>query len=153
MAYATVDDMVSRWGVAEMIGASTPDGAPATVVMPEPINVALENASALIDGYLRRRYRVPLEAVPPEINDACCKLARYEVNTGGSKAPSEQTIKGRDDTIAWLTRIASGTVVLGMEEVTTGDQSFATARARRPVFGGHEGDEHFGCGFWEGDNL
>jgi phage gp36-like protein len=155
MAYATVADMVLRWGEAEMIRASTPDGAAAVAVVAEPINVALENASAMIDGYLRKRYRVPLEAIPPEINDACCKIARYEVNTGGDKAPSEQTVKGRDDAVVWLARIARGEVVLGMEEVTQGDESFATTRARRPVFGGHDGFAdgcgHEGFGFWEGD--
>jgi phage gp36-like protein len=153
MAYATVDDMVLRFGQAEMIRATTPDGAEAVAVVPEAIEVALTDASELIDSYLRKRYRVPLATAPAAINRACCMLARYDLGMGGERSIAEQVKDDRAETITWLARISRGEVVLGMEEVTAGDESFATASGRPDVLGGHGGSGgRDGFGFWGGDS-
>lgn len=148
MAYANIADMVLRFGEAEMMRATVPDGQPATEVVPGPVVAALDDASAMIDSYLRKRYHVPLTVAPPEINRACCILARYDLNTGGDKAPSEQTKEDRKEVLSWLERIARGLVLLGMEELTDGEESFAEAQSRGgPGDAGYAGD---GCGFWTG---
>lgn len=151
MAYARVQDMIDRFSEAEMARATATEGVPTVGVLPELIQTALDDASALIDSYLRKRYAVPLRAVPPEINRACCMLARADLGLGGERSASEQTLKIRDETIGWLGRIASGSVLLGMEEVTPGDESFATAHTRAPIFGGPYEDRSSasGYGFWE----
>lgn len=149
MAYATIQDMVLLCGEAEMIRATTPDGAEAVAIVKAPLLKALENASGMIDTYLRKRYRVPLDLPTPEINDACCKLARYSLSTGGERNPSEQIKISRDETVQWLDRIASGKVLLDLAEVAPGDESFATMESRRDVFSdrGDHGGGH--GGFWE----
>lgn len=156
MAYATVDDMVLRFGQAEMIRATTPDGAEAVAVVPEAIEVALADASELIDSYLRKRYRVPLVTPPAVINRACCMLARYDLGMGGERSIAEQVAKDREETITWLARISRGDVVLGMEEVTAGDESFATAHGRPDMLSGRSGGcggGREGFGFWGGDDA
>ncbi|OYV40411.1 MAG: hypothetical protein B7Z80_04610 [Rhodospirillales bacterium 20-64-7] len=156
MSYAGVDDMVLRFGQAEMITASTPDGAEAVAVVPAYIQAALDDATSMIDSFLRKRYRVPLDIAPPEIMQACCKLARYEMSTGGQRAPSEQVTKDRDSTMAWLKLIAEGKVVLGMAEAAPGDDSFATMQTRNAPFddGNGNGSSGYndGCsgGFYSG---
>ena len=154
MAYATVDDMVQRFGAPEMARASTPENTPVTTVIPEPIETALEDASAQIDSFLRKRYAVPLQAVPPEINRACCMLARADLGMGGERNISEQAQAARQEAIKWLGLIATGAVVLGMEEVSPGEESFATGCHRRAVFGDRDGgcDDAAGegFGFWAG---
>lgn len=107
MPYATVNDMVERFGQIEMIRLSTPDDA-----LPESINgprveLALADATALIDSYLRARYAVPLTPVPREITRACCYIARYDLAQGGEQKPSDQVTKDRDTTLAWLDAMAS----------------------------------------------
>ncbi len=154
MAYATVDDMILRFGEAEMARASTPDGQDVTGVQPERIQTALNDASALIDSFLRKRYHVPLQAVPDEINRACCMMARGDVGMGGERSISDQAMKAREEAVSWLRAIEAGTVVLGMEEVTAGEESFATAETRCPVYGdrrGYGGGAREGFGFWNGD--
>lgn len=148
MSYASVDDMVLRFGQAEMITASTPDGAPAVAVVAAYVQAALDDATSLIDSYLRKRYRVPLDIAPPEILQACCKLARFEMSTGGQRAPSDDVRKDRDNTVAWLKLIAEGKVVLGMEEVAPGDESFATMQTRSAPY--DDGNNSTGCGFYDG---
>lgn len=152
MAYATVDDMVLRFGAAEMARATTPENMPVSAVNAAPIETALDDASAQIDSYLRKRYAVPLQAVPPEINRACCMLARADLGMGGERNISEQTQKAKDEAVAWLARIARGEVVLGMEEVSPGEESFATGRHRHAVYGAQNDTDDFGegFGFWEG---
>ena len=153
MAYASVDDMISRFGEPELARATTPENVDVTGVDAEKVQTALDDASAIIDSFLRRRYHVPLEAVPPEINRACCMLARVDLGMGGEKSISDQAQKAADTATAWLKQLANGTADLGMEEVTVGEESFATASGRRPVFGGEAGCEdgdREAFGFWAG---
>lgn len=107
MAYATVSDMVSRFGQAEMIrlSASGPDlpGAPDAA----RIGVALDDATALIESYLRARYLVPLNPVPREVVRACCILARCDLQQGGEGVPSDEVRRERDATLKWLESMAS----------------------------------------------
>ena len=156
MAYASVADMVARFGQAEMIRASTPDGAAATVVVQAPISQALDDASALIDTYLRKRYGAPLDIAPPEISRACCMLARYDLSLGGEREASEQIKKTREETISWLKLIAKGEVDLDLAEVNTGDESFSAYQTRTQVFNDQDPDNCAtdstggGSQFWSG---
>jgi phage gp36-like protein len=136
MAYATVEDMIVRFGEEQMIQLSTPAGTDMVAVVREPVVVALGEVSAIIDTYLRKRYRAPLDVAPKEIKRACCILARYELSTGEQKQPTETMTEQRDATISWLKQISTGAVVLDLEEVASGDESYAAMSGRDPVFGG-----------------
>lgn len=143
MAYASIQDMIDRFGQVEMIRLTTPADQDMDTVQAYPVLRALEVASAKIDGYLRRRYAVPLELVPAEVQDAACRLARYDLSTGDNREASERATQDRKDTIAWLTQIAKGEVLLPLSEVAPGDESFAQVRTRRPMFGGEFGASTF----------
>lgn len=132
--YASIRDMVTRWGEAEMIRVSTPDGAEMVAVHAEPIERAIGENSALIDTYLRKRYRVPLDVAPHEVRRACCILTYYDLCTGGQKQPSEQAGKDRAEVVTWLGRIARGEVLLDLEEVAVGENSYAQEKTRDAVF-------------------
>ena len=136
MAYATSDDMVARYGQTEMIRLSTPFGQDMLWVVTDPINTALDDASSVVDTYLRRRYAVPLQAAPPEIRRACQLLARYDLYQGEQKSPTEQVIKDRDETLAWLRAVSRGDVVLDLREMLSQDES--TAMTTAPDGGGDQ---------------
>jgi phage gp36-like protein len=156
MAYAAVRDMIERFGQAEMIRLTTADGAQMVAVNEEPILRALDDASAIIDTWLRKRYRMPLTVAPPEIRRACCILARYDLSTGEQRNPSEQIIEERKETMTWLRAIGTGTALLDLAEVTISDQSYATQQSRSPVYGTEtvQGAGAYigqnGIGFWGG---
>jgi phage gp36-like protein len=132
--YATVADMVARFGSDEMIRLSTPSGQDLVAVQSAPVLTALEEASSQIDSYLRRRYAVPLDIVPAEILRATCFLARYDLSMGEQKEPSEQMRLARKEIIEWLVKITEGKVVLDLQQVPAGDESFSMAQGRDPVF-------------------
>jgi phage gp36-like protein len=134
-AYATVSDLSTRFGETELIRLTTPSGQAMDTVVIEKAEAALADASAMIDTYLRKRYEVPLDIVPAEISRACCILARYDLSLGEDKLPPEQTKATRDETVGWLKLISLGQVLLDLTEVAAGDNSFAQASTRRPVFG------------------
>lgn len=112
-AYATVDDMVSRFGHDEVLRFSGGDGPLPETIIPDRIEQALTDASTRIDTYLRRRYTVPLAApVPAMIVRAACTLARYDLAMGGDREPTEQMRLAMKDLIGWLEKIAGGSVTL-----------------------------------------
>lgn len=89
--YATVDDLIDRFGEAEMIGLTDPDN---TAVQSARAQRKLDDAHALANGYVGMAYRLPLagcakpapqpgnpQAVeyvaPPLLTRLVCDIARY----------------------------------------------------------------------------
>lgn len=129
MAYATVQDLVDAFGADELARASTPDGADLAGVQPERPTLKLEEASALMDSYLRRRYAVPLPA-SPALRACCCALARYALGFGSNTVPTEQARLARKEAIKWLEDIAAGDVTLDGAGTEGSASAAPIARAR-----------------------
>ncbi|MEP9350572.1 DUF1320 domain-containing protein [Xanthobacter sp. KR7-225] len=136
MSYATVDDMVSRFGALEMLRLSVADGSlpAADEPMPEArIAQALQDASLQIDSYLRIRYAVPVTPAPESLVRAACVLARYDLAHGGDREPSEQMRLARKEVREWLQGLGAGTASLeGLVPVSAG--SGARVSDRPPAF-------------------
>jgi phage gp36-like protein len=137
MAYATVTDMINRFGATEMVRLTTPsdqemDGVVATVAA-----TALNSAGAIMDSYIGRRYRVPMDVSPPVVTDICCDIARFKLSTGDQKTCSEEVRVRHKDAMDWLRDVSLGKVVLELDEVATGDESYAqVSTGRDAMFGG-----------------
>jgi phage gp36-like protein len=136
MAYATVQDMIGRFGETEMLRLSSVDGELPDTVTAAPVEQAIADSDAVIDSYLRKRHAVPLSPVPQVITRASCILARYDLSVGGDRDPAEQVKNDRKDVVAWLTQIANGTVTLeGAAPIVA--SSSARAQDRERMFGRH----------------
>ncbi|WNJ89166.1 DUF1320 domain-containing protein [Bosea sp. 685] len=134
MPYATVQDMIGRFGETEMLRLSSVDGLLPETVSEAPVQQAISDADAIIDSYLRKRHSVPLGQVPQVITRAACVLARYELMTGGDREPATQVKEDRKDTIAWLVKIAEGTVTLE-DVIPIVASSTARTQDRERMFG------------------
>ncbi len=135
MSYATPQDMIDRFGNVELIRLTTPSDQDMDVVNEDAVQRALDEASAQIDTYLRKRYQVPLDLTTPEIRRACCMMARYDLSMGDNREPSEQVRLAFKQVIDWLQLIAKGDVLLDLTEVASGDDSYAQMADRAPAFG------------------
>lgn len=136
--YATLDDLVARFGAAEVTQLSDREntGGPDAEVVAR----ALADAQAEIDGYLAGRYRLPLATVPAALGRVACDLARYYL----SVAPDE-TVKARyDGAVRFLQAVAKGTVNLGPDDA--GSPPRATEGAQM-VSGGRVFDRDRAKGF------
>lgn len=122
--YATVTDMIARFGETQILRLSQPEDRTAETVDEEKVNIALADASAVIDGYIRGRYFVPIVAPPAEIVRATCVLARYDLSDTERSSPTEEMSKGRADIIKWLESISKELVNLDVPRapVTGTDQ-------------------------------
>jgi phage gp36-like protein len=137
--YSSVDDMMQRFGETELLRLSAPEGENFGPIDTDRVTQALTDASALIDSYLRKRYAVPMDTPPAEINRAAAVLARYDLASRGDMQPSEPMRLDRKDMLAWLKLLADGNVTLDGIEVS-GDYSGAMVQDRRPlVRGGCQG--------------
>lgn len=135
MAYATVSDLIARFGEAELIqltdraGAHAVDGAIA--------QRALDDAAAEIDGYLASRYQLPLPTVPPLLARIACDIARYLL---WEDRASDEVRRRYEDARRMLEAIGKGAVSLGLPAnlppTAQPQLSLAAARAGpAPVFG------------------
>lgn len=129
MSYATLDDMVLKFGAIEMRRLSVADGdLPETIEAPR-IEDALKAASLTIDTYLRRRYALPLAGTTDELVRAACVLARYDLATGGDREPSEQMRLARKEVMDWLADLGAGKAELaGVAPIGSGADSSSGAR-------------------------
>ena len=110
--YASVANMIDRFGETQLIRLSRPEDRTATTVDENKVNTALVDATALIDGYIRGRYLVPIASPPADIIRAACILARYDLAQSEHADPSEEMGKGRKDIITWLENIAKELITL-----------------------------------------
>lgn len=114
MSYATSDDLVARFGEAELIANS--DRAGAGVVDAGVVAAAIASAESIIDSYIGTRYALPLVSTPAVIKDICSDLARYALYT---VEPMKIVIDNRDAAIARLKDISRGLASLDVPEPAT----------------------------------
>ena len=120
MNYATVQDMIDRYGEPEMIQLTDADDLAA--VKPSRIELKLGDAHALADGYLGRVYALPLTGCakpvgvavelvpPPQLTRAVCDIARYYLYD--DLAPESEVYRRFKTATAELQAIADGKAVL-----------------------------------------
>lgn len=106
MPYCAWDDLEQRFGseISDLIDRDNDDVDDVGV-----LNTAIEEADALIDGYLSSRYKVPLTTVPVLIKKISCDIVRHSL--WDDKAPDEVT-KRYEKAIAFLKDISKGIIQL-----------------------------------------
>ncbi|PKL44320.1 MAG: DUF1320 domain-containing protein [Candidatus Riflebacteria bacterium HGW-Riflebacteria-1] len=111
MSYAVVQDMVDRFGAAELIQLTDRSETPTGEYDSELIEQALSDAEAEINAYLASRYALPLAEVPETLVRLTCNIARYQLY--GSSLTEEVT-KRYNDAIAFLKNVSRGDAVIGV---------------------------------------
>ena len=113
-AYCTPDDLVSRYGEVELLQlASAEDGTLDTAV----VQRGCDDAGDLVDGYIRRRYTLPLSATPALLVRMSAAIARHYLHLGGDRQPTEQVKAGYDQAVTFLKDVAATKADLGLDEV------------------------------------
>ncbi len=117
MQYATVQDMIDRFGEPEMIQLT--DGGDLAEVKAARIQLKLGDAHALADGHLGRVYALPLAGCakpvgvgaveyvpPPQLTRIVCDVARYYLYD--DLAPESEVYRRFKQATAELQAIADG---------------------------------------------
>lgn len=112
MTYATQTDLEDRFGEEELIQLTDRTNTPAMTVDASVVARALTDADAQINGYLGKRYVLPLaDPVPPVLVKIACDIARYFLHGDRAGKDSPVTMAWRDAE-RWLANVAVGKVAL-----------------------------------------
>jgi phage gp36-like protein len=114
VSYATQQDLIDRFGNAEILALADRDGDAA--IDAAVMSGALADADSEIDGYLAKRYGLPLASVPDRLKRVAADLARFNLHTND---PPEYVQKAADDARRWLRDVANGLVELGVDPPPT----------------------------------
>ena len=107
--YATQTNMVTRFGEQELIQLTDRAQPALETIDTAVLAAAMTRADALVDGYLRTRYAVPVVPTLPEIAHAAEGIARRYLYDDG--AP-EGVLDLYKEAINWLTAVQSGKALL-----------------------------------------
>jgi phage gp36-like protein len=122
MAYCTLDMLIDRYG-EPFLREITDRADMATGEIDETaIGRAIDDAQAVIDGYLKPRYALPLVDVPALVTQLAIKLAVYGAHVGTA---AEKVRRDYDDALKVLAQISTGAVrldVAGVEPAGSGSQ-------------------------------
>lgn len=108
MPYAAEADLDAKWG-PELVTLAAWD--PVALARNEArVTVALTAASAIMDGYFARRFRLPLDASPDGatlLTNLCCDLAMAQLsNTPGTR--NEIVVDAEKRAIVFLRDVGDG---------------------------------------------
>ncbi len=111
MTYATQQDLIDRFGNTELVQLTDKVNKPASVIDPTPVARALNDASAFIDGYLKKVTKLPLNVVPPVLTKTASDIARYYLHGKAADKDSPVT-RAYTEASKWLVDVSRGLVEL-----------------------------------------
>ena len=120
MPYSTLTQLTDRFG-ERLLADLTDRGAEATGGIDEAVvDRAIADTDALIDGYLKGRYLLPLDTVPPLVTDMAQAITIYKLHV---HVVSDKVRADYQDAMKTLGQIANGSVrldVAGVEPASSG---------------------------------
>jgi phage gp36-like protein len=111
VSYCTQQDMIDRFGAAELIQLTDRAGA-ADEIDAVVLGKALGDSDDTINGYIAGRYDLPLAGTPPVLVRIACDLAHYYLY--GVNVVPDVVQKRYDDVIKFLTLLGKGEITLGL---------------------------------------
>ncbi|HYB92396.1 MAG TPA: DUF1320 domain-containing protein [Candidatus Binataceae bacterium] len=113
MSYASPQDMINRYPNRDLVQLTNEDPTAVTIDT-APLQQALSDASAEIDGYLEGRFALPLADPPAVLNRLATDIAMYRLQVLRPLHDLEDARRRYDDAIAMLGKVASGELTLGL---------------------------------------
>lgn len=113
MIYAQPSDMIARYPNRDLVQLTNEDPTQ-TSIDEGALAQALADASAEIDGYLESRFALPLNDPPAVLARLACDIAIYRLQALRPLHDLAEARKRYDDAVGLLTRVADGTITLGL---------------------------------------
>ena len=133
MPYCTLAQLIERYGQTTLIQLTDRGEEPTDAIVESVVDRAIADADATIDGYLKRRYALPLAAVPPLLTDLSLKVSIYNLH---AHVAEEKIRKDYEDALRMLREIGEGKVqldVAGAEPAASGSEGVRTNEQPRPL--------------------
>lgn len=133
MSYTTLDQLNDRYGARLLIDLTDRGDVATGLVDQDTVDQAIADADAMIDGYLKGRYLLPLAEVPPQVAALSRAISIWNLHV--FDAP-KQIEAGYRDAMAQLRDISKGIITLdvaGVEPKTSPSQGVMTTDRERPL--------------------
>jgi len=132
MPYCTLDQLTDRYSHALLVEISDRADAPTGTIDADMIDRAISDADALIDGYLARRYALPLASTPRLVTDLSLRISIYYAH---GRVAAEKITKDYEAAMKTLRDISNGLIQLdidGAEPAASGASEVRTNEPERP---------------------
>jgi phage gp36-like protein len=136
MPYCTQADLETRYSTAMLVALSDRGATPTGTVDAAFVARAIADAAALIDGYLKGVYALPLAATPAVVTDLALRIAIYYLH--GQSVP-DKIRQDHEQALRQLRDIAAGVLKLdaaGLEPAPSGASEVLTNEPVRPLTAG-----------------
>lgn len=133
MTYATQQDLIDRFGEGMLLGLTDRATPPAGLIDTGVVTKALADTDAVINGYIRARYVVPLADVPPQIADIAASIAIWKLHP---YKPDDKIAEDYRDALKALREISAGIITLevaGVIPETIGGTGAQVTDRERPL--------------------
>ncbi len=128
MSYATVQDLIDRFGATELMQLTDRVNRPATTIDSVVAGKALDDAEDFVNGYLAKVHALPLSTTPGILTRMTADIARYFLH--GKAADKDGPVaRAYDQALAWLKDVARGLVALEAEGVAPAQSGGGTVQA------------------------
>lgn len=107
--YCTLQNLIDRFGRVELTQLTDRLIPPTGQIGEGVVDLAIKDASELIDSYLEGRYTLPLDPIPAPLARVACDLARYYLHENGV---TEIVQKRYESAVAYLKAVSRGEVKL-----------------------------------------
>lgn len=115
MAYLTVAELCQRVGERPLAELSSRQVTHAAAIDSVVVQTAIDDATSLINSYLRSRYTLPLASPDSSLKRCCADLAVYNLQQLHRLGDNEDSEKRYARWLKWLQAIASGAALLGTQ--------------------------------------
>lgn len=111
MAYLTKQGLIDRFGELELVQLTDRTNIPVSTVDDVVVTRAIDDATALADGYLAKVLALPLSVVPPVLEKTVADIARYYLY--GDRADKDSQItRAFNEATSFLRDVSRGLVQL-----------------------------------------
>lgn len=121
MPYTTLQQLIDRFGEVTLVQLTDRGPEPTGAIGVDTVERALADTDAEIDGWLTKRYRMPLAETPRLVADIAQVIAIYKLHVF---APDPKIEKDYELALKSLRQLATGEKVLvgaaGLEPATSG---------------------------------
>jgi phage gp36-like protein len=133
MPYATLQNMMDRFGERELIALTDRDNT--GIVDAAVLARGLQSADDEINPYLVARYTIPPASVPAIVSNFACDIARYRLC--GAEVIETDEIRNRyKDAIKFFEKVSKGEISLGLDALsqTVASKGSVHIRSDKAVF-------------------
>ncbi len=111
MSYSALDDLKKKIDPDRLVELTDTTNNPPTTADTVKTDRAIQDADALIDSYVSKRYMVPLIPTPLMAREASATVAIYYLHVFRGLDP-DLWRRRFEDTVSWLGQVAAGAVNL-----------------------------------------